>query len=244
MPHLPQSLIVQPFCLGEWQTNCYVVHAGPRDDADKTTQKAGGDCWVIDAGFEPQPMFAYIAEHDLTPAAVVLTHAHVDHIAGLAQVRQRYPDVSILIHREEAGFLTDPQLNLSGFLDVPIVAPEATEFLEPGASITMAGRDFEIRHTPGHSPGGVTLYHEPGAEREGDQTSAAAAPVAAPVAIVGDALFAGSIGRTDFPTSDHETLIRAIHDQLLTLPDATRILPGHGPTSTIGQERRSNPFLR
>lgn len=215
------KLHIECFCLGDWQTNCYVVHAA---DVVGTQSSA---CWIIDAGFEPESMLDYITERKLDPRAVVLTHAHVDHIAGLAEIHAAFPRLPILIHRDEAIFLTDPQLNLSAWLGEPIVAPAATGFLEPGRTITLADHIFEVRHTPGHSPGGVTLYHE-----------------ASQVAIVGDALFAGSIGRTDFPTSDHATLIAAIHSQLMSLPDAVRVLPGHGPATTIGRERRGNPFLR
>ncbi len=215
------KLHIEAFCLGDWQTNCYVVHV---DGAAASDAHA---CWIIDAGFAPEAMLEYIAARRLEPRAVLLTHAHVDHIAGLAEIHKAYPPAPILIHRDEAAFLTDPQLNLSAWLDEPIVAPAATGFLKPGETIALAGFAFEIRHTPGHSPGGVTLYNE-----------------AAGVAIVGDALFAGSIGRTDFPTSDHATLIRAIHEQLMSLPDTVRILPGHGPETTIGRERRANPFLR
>ncbi len=212
----PAKLVVRGFPLGDWQTNCFVVHA-----------KAGRDCWIIDAGFEPQPLIDYIQQQQLTPRLIVQTHAHVDHIAGLAALRALWLDTPILIHEAERDFLTDPMLNLSIALADPIVAPPADRLLQHGEELELDGLTFTIRHTPGHSPGGITLYCP-----------------AAGVALVGDALFAGSIGRTDFPTSDHQTLMDAIHNQLLTLPDDTHILPGHGPASTIGQERRTNPFLR
>ena len=207
-------LHIESFCLGQWMTNCFVVRAG------------GQACWIVDAGFEPQAMIGYVQQHRLEPRAVLLTHAHVDHIAGLAAVRQAWPDLPVLIHRDEQDFLTDPARNLSIMLEEPIVAPPATGSLAHGQMLELDERCFEVRHTPGHSPGGVTLYDAHGGE-----------------AIVGDTLFSGSIGRTDFPNADHGQLIRSIRQQLLTLPEATRILPGHGPKSTIGQERRNNPFL-
>jgi hydroxyacylglutathione hydrolase len=187
----------------------------------------GLPCWIIDAGMEPDPLVAAIRDHHLQPQAVLLTHAHLDHIAGLEELREFWPELPILIHPAEAEFLTEPELNLSIMIDEPIVAPRATGFLNAGDHVTLAGLQFEVRHTPGHSPGGITLYQPQ--ER---------------IAFVGDALFQGSIGRTDFPTSDHELLIRSIHEQLLTLPDHTRIFPGHGPPTTIGAERRGNPFLQ
>jgi glyoxylase-like metal-dependent hydrolase (beta-lactamase superfamily II) len=204
------------FSLGDWQTNCYVLHIPPR----------GGPCWIVDAGFDPQPMIDYIRERDLRLEKILLTHAHVDHIAGLHDLRRALADAPILIHPAERQFLTDTFLNLSVMTDSPVVAPPADGELTPGEPLHLQDLAFEVRHTPGHSPGGVTLY-QPNAG----------------LALVGDALFAGSVGRSDFPTSDGEMLIRGIREQLLTLPDATRVLPGHGPETTIGAERRHNPYL-
>jgi len=205
---------IETFTLGPWMTNCYIVAVGKV-------------CWIVDAGFEPEPMLDFIAREGLQPTQVVLTHAHVDHIAGLWQVRAAHADIPIVIHETEAEFLTDAALNLSIALDEPIVAPDATGTLRHGDALQLEGETFHVRHTPGHSPGGICLYHE-------GQKSA----------IVGDTLFAGSIGRYDFPTSDGRTLFESIRTQLLTLPDDTRVLPGHGPETTIGRERASNPFLQ
>ena len=209
----PHDLQIQTFALGQWQTNCYVVSVG----------KA---CWIIDAGFDPEQMLDAIDEQGLNVEQVVLTHAHLDHIAGLHAVRHRYPDVPILIHADEEDFLTDTRLNLSAGIMDAVVAPEATGLLHHGETLELAGIPFEIRHTPGHSPGGITLV-------QNDNK----------VAIVGDTLFAGSIGRFDFPTSDGPRLMQSIAEQLMTLPDDTHVLPGHGPATTIGQERVTNPYL-
>lgn len=205
---------IKPFTLGDWMTNCYVVRG------------SGSACWIVDAGFEPAPMLDYIEREGLEPRRLVLTHAHVDHIAGVAAVREQYPELEILIHEAERDFPGDAALNLSVALAQPVIAPEPTTTLGHGQTLELDELRFQIRHTSGHSPGGITLY-------EPDQG----------VALVGDALFAGSIGRTDFPTSDHARLIASIREQLLTLPDPTRVLPGHGPETTIGAERGGNPFL-
>jgi len=213
MPDQVPALSIQTFCLGQWQTNCYVL-------------SVGRSCWIVDAGFDPEPMLDHIAARGLKLEKVVLTHGHLDHIAGLTAVRHRHPDVPILIHADEEDFLTDTRLNLSAAFVQPVVAPEATDLLQHGDAIELAGVKFGIRHTPGHSPGGITLVQP---EHN--------------VAIVGDTLFAGSIGRYDFPTSDGQTLMRSIREQLLTLPDDTRVLPGHGPETTIARERAANPYL-
>lgn len=211
------TLHIKSFCLGDWQTNCYVLHTLDRQ----------GPCWIVDAGFAPAPMIDYINDRELNLEKILLTHAHVDHIAGLHDIRTALGSAPILIHPEERAFLTDTFLNLSAMTDTPIVAPDADGDLTPDTKLNLGDLPFEIRHTPGHSPGGVSLY-QPHAK----------------VALVGDALFAGSIGRHDFPTSDGPLLLQSIREQLLTLPDQTCILPGHGPQTTIANERQSNPFLQ
>lgn len=210
------KLQLEMFTLGPWQTNCFLLWV-----------EGGRDCWIIDAGFEPAPMIEAIEARGLGVTRIVLTHGHADHIGGLAEMSERWPDAPIAIHPEERAFLSDPTLNLSGPFGMPFTAPPADETLEGGQRLTLGETAFEVMHTPGHSPGGVTL-HQPEAG----------------LAIVGDTLFAGGIGRYDFPTSDGPTLMRSIQDKLLTLPDGTRIYPGHGPATTIAAEKRGNPFLR
>lgn len=203
------------FPLGMWQTNCYLLHPQGRPEA-----------WIIDAGFDPEPMLEAIRERNLSPVAVVLTHAHLDHIAGLEDIRRAFPEIPILIHPAEKQFLLQPDLNLSAFWERPVVAPAATGFLEHGQIIQLGDFKFQVRHTPGHSPGGICLY-----QKESN------------LLIAGDTLFYESIGRSDFPTSSGPQLIRSIRQQILTLPDETRVYPGHGPETTVGHERRYNPFI-
>lgn len=204
------------FALGPFETNCYVVAAD-----------GSADCWIVDASFEPEPMIEHVGEAGLAPAALVLTHAHVDHIAGVSAVLAAFPGLPVWMHPAEAAWLNSPMLNLSEAMGAPVTAPGPDAPLEHGQRISLAGTSWTILHTPGHSPGGITLHCE-----------------AAGLAIVGDALFAGSIGRTDFPGSDFDTLAASIRDRLYTMPDETRVLPGHGPETTIGREKRSNPFVR
>ncbi|MEM6460208.1 MAG: MBL fold metallo-hydrolase [Planctomycetota bacterium] len=211
----PDALFITAFALGPFQTNCYVVTSA--DDR----------AWLVDVGSDPGPMLDHVEAQNLTVEKIILTHAHADHIAGLGEAVERYPDALVLIHEDETDFLTDTTLNLSAGFGFPVVAPEAGGTLRHGDRLTLADHSFEIRHTPGHSPGGITLY-------QADQG----------VALVGDTLFAGSIGRFDFPTSDGPALLRSIHKQLLTLPDDTEVHPGHGPATTIGDERATNPYLR
>lgn len=212
---------IQGFALGPFATNCYVIHVPP-DPA----------CWIIDASFEPDPLIAYVREHNLTPERIILTHAHIDHIAGLDLVRRAFPTgpdgqpVPVIIHEDEASWLTDPVLNLSASHGELIMTKPAEETFKGGETLSLAGTDWRVLHTPGHSPGGITLVH--------DESHSA---------IVGDTLFAGSIGRFDFPTSNEADLFNSIRDVLYALPDETIAYPGHGPTTTIGHEKRSNPFV-
>lgn len=207
---------IQMHCLGPWMTNCYIVHQVGRDA-----------CWIIDASFEPETLIASVQQQKLVPEKIILTHAHIDHIAGLELLHKTWPAVPILIHAMERDFLADTSLNLSLHAGMPIVAPEATDTLAQGQKLTLDDLTFEVRHTPGHSPGGIALveHHEK-------------------VAIVGDTLFEDSIGRYDFPTSSPTDLFNSIKTQLMTLPDDMRIFPGHGRSSTIGRERRHNPYLQ
>jgi len=214
-PAVAGDLNIECFSLGEWQTNCYLLH------------RAGGKpCWLVDAGFDPQPMIEAVRRNNLEPQRLVLTHAHVDHIGGIAAVRAVWPDLPIAIHEAEVSFLSRPDQNLSLFLESPVIAPEADDVLHHGDELELDGLVFEVRHTPGHSPGGITLV-------QADSHAA----------LVGDALFHDSVGRVDFPTSDGPTLLKSIQEQLLSLPDETRVLAGHGPETTIGRERANNPFL-
>lgn len=202
------------FELGPFATNAYVL-------------RNGSTCDVIDCPYEPDELLRYLAQNKLTPERLVLTHAHCDHIGGLSDFRKAFSACRVLIHAAEAQFLSQPELNLSAFFGQPLSLPGADELVHDGQKLTLAGAMWTVLHTPGHSPGGITLY---------SQTLG--------VAIVGDTLFAGSIGRSDFPTSDFDTLVSSIRSRLYTLPDETRALPGHGPATTIGKERRTNPFVR
>lgn len=210
-------LSIKPFALGPFETNCHVVSAEDQ-------------CWIVDAGYDPAPMIDFVRTRNLSPQALLLTHAHADHIAGIDDVITAFGEMPILIHPSETDWLTDPTLNLSASMGVPIRTHPPTGTLEHDQHLTLADTRWRAIHVPGHSPGGIALYHEPS---EGP-----------PVLIAGDALFAGSIGRTDFPTSDHDLLIRSIRDRLYTLPGETLVLPGHGPPTTIERERRTNPFVR
>lgn len=210
------GVVIDRFSLGPFATNCYVVRAEGSDD-----------CWIVDASFSPGKMLERVREAALTPRSIILTHAHLDHIGGLDEVRRAYPGVPAFIHEAEKDFLEDPELNLSGAYGFPVRVRAAERTLQGGETLTLAGTRWEVLHTPGHSPGGLTLWC-----RE------------AGVALVGDTLFRESVGRFDFPTSDQETLERSIREVLYALPNDTRVLPGHGEETTIGHEKRHNPFVR
>lgn len=211
-------LRVQGLALGPFQTNGYIVSV-----------QGARECWVIDAPYGAERLVAVLQQQGLTPSALILTHAHADHIAGAFAVVNafRKDGVPVWMHQAEERWMSDPVLNLSDSMGMPVTAPDAQRFLNHGEVLELGGVHFEVRHTPGHSPGSISLY-----------------AASAGVVFAGDALFAGSIGRTDFPGSSHEQLLESIRRHLYTLPDQTTVWPGHGPSTTIGREKRSNPYVR
>jgi hydroxyacylglutathione hydrolase len=212
-------VVVETFPLGPFETNCYVVYEAPA--------APGKPCWIVDASFEPGEMIERVRGLGLQPEKLILTHAHVDHIAGVDEVRRAFPNLPVLIHAAERDWLTDPQKNLSMAMGMPVTAAGFAGTLAEGDELTLGSSTWKVLHTPGHSPGSITLHNA----RDG-------------IALAGDALFAGSIGRTDFPGSSFDQLARSIREKLYTLPDATGVYPGHGPATTTGREAQTNPFVR
>ncbi|MCH8880140.1 MAG: MBL fold metallo-hydrolase [Planctomycetes bacterium] len=186
-------------------------------------------CWVVDPGFAPATdnLLKYLTESNLSPEAVILTHAHADHIAGLSQVLNVHEMLPVHLAKIEWSYLEDPSQNLSMMtgMELRVKAPELRD-LAPDQVLELGGTQWQVLDTSGHSPGGRTLYCSQ-----------------AQTAIVGDALFAGSIGRVDFPHSDGPRLLSNIREKLFTLPGATRVCSGHGPDTTIEIERSTNPFF-
>lgn len=213
------EIVYRGFALGPFETNCFVVQAVGSGGSET--------CWIVDAGFDPGVLIGYVRDEGLTPEALVLTHAHADHIGGVREVLEAFPGTPIWIHEAEEAWLGDPNLNLSASMGMGVTTPGADRLLTEGDELTLAGSKWQVFHTPGHSPGSVSLWCE-----------------SAGIALVGDALFAGSIGRTDFPGCSFEVLEASIREKLYTLPESTRALPGHGPETTIGREMASNPFVQ
>ncbi len=211
------SELIEGYTLGPFATNCYVVRV------------AGGDaCWFVDASWGAAALVERVKELGLRPEKLLLTHAHPDHIAGVPEVKGAMPDLPVAIHGAEREWLTDATKNLSTALGgEAITVGAADEILEDGQALSLGETEWEVLHTPGHSPGGVSLYC-----------------AGLGVVIAGDTLFAGSIGRFDFPSSDEGALFASIREKLYALPDETVVLPGHGAATTVGREKASNPFVR
>ena len=208
---------VDHLILGDFETNCYVLRA---DDKDK-------DCVIIDTGLQVNNLLKLLKEKELNPKAVILTHGHADHITGVAALREIYENIKVFIHTLDADMLTRASSNLSMLSGQFFKTTPADELLEDGDIIEQAGLTLEVIHTPGHTKGGICLYLR-------DEN----------VLFSGDTLFADSVGRTDLPGGNMGQLIEAIHEKLCTLPDKTKVYPGHGPETTIEREKAHNQYLQ
>ena len=204
--------------VGEIQANCYLVGDGKSKDIA-----------VIDPGGDGPDIIARIEKKGLNPVYIINTHGHIDHMWANADLKAAYPEAKLLIHEADAHMLESPSSNLSSFMGRSITSPPADRTLVEGDRVKIGAIELKVVHIPGHSPGGIALVTEDSGKT---------------CVFGGDALFAYSIGRTDFPGGSFEKLTTAIKEKLFVLPDDTVVYPGHGPSTTIGVEKAHNPFLQ
>jgi hydroxyacylglutathione hydrolase len=229
-------VLVAGFPAGAFAANCYIVATAP-----------GEQCVIIDPGQDAEPGIEEIlAEHRLKPAAVLLTHGHIDHVWSVAPVCDAR-DIPAYIHPADRALLSDPGRGFSLgigqelFGGLQFTEPDDVKELTDGMTLNLVGLEIVVNHAPGHTEGSVTFRLPP--DEEAITAGGKSKIDSRGVLFSGDLLFAGSIGRTDLPGGDYPTILRSLSQVCLTLPDETVVLSGHGPQTTIGEERRSNPFL-
>lgn len=205
-------LDVRRLVVGPFQSNCFLVR---RPGAEEAV--------VVDPGAEAERIEDALQEWAAEPTAILLTHAHVDHVGAVAELKERY-GVPVYLHPADRPLYERAAEQGAAFGLALRSPPPPDHELRHGQRLRLAGIPLEVRHAPGHSPGGVVLV--------GDG-----------FAFVGDCVFAGSIGRTDLPGGDARTLLRSIREQILSLPEDTVLCTGHGPETTVGREAGTNPFL-
>ena len=206
---------VHTIVVGPFQVNCYLWW-----------DEASGDGFIVDPGDEATKIIAEIDNVGMRPQAILLTHGHGDHIAAVSDIKEHY-SIPLAIGRGEEQMLANPAINLSGSYGQPVVTPLPEHLLDDEQVFSISGLSLRTLFTPGHTPAGVCFLEEE-----------------LGILFCGDTLFLSSIGRTDFPGSSHEQLIRSIQTKILTLPDTVVCYPGHGPQTTVGSERTNNPFLQ
>jgi hydroxyacylglutathione hydrolase len=225
VPQLPDCLTLDTRVVGAFAENTYVLAC-----ADTRV------CFIVDPGGDAPDIAALIAKHDLKPAAILLTHAHIDHVAGINDLRRllapAFGELPVYLHPGERDLAESAPMFAQLFGLPAIETPVITDPLLPGVTMDFGQLKVSTRLTDGHSPAGLSLV-----------VAHADAPDAPLLVFSGDALFQGSIGRTDLPGGDLAKLLAGIDRELMTLPDETIVLSGHGPATTIGRERRFNPFL-
>jgi hydroxyacylglutathione hydrolase len=208
-------MILESFPVGPLRCNCTIL-------GDEVTREA----IVVDPGDNLPEILSRLKKHGLSLRQIVVTHAHIDHVGGAALLKKA-TGAPVLLNQRDLELLGAMEMQ-AGWLGVPtpeVTSPDASA--EDGLTVGLETLPAEVIHTPGHTPGSICLLFR-----------------AQNLLVAGDTLFAGSIGRTDLPGGDGQQILRSLRDRLLVLPDTTRVLPGHGPETTIGQERQSNPFLR
>ncbi len=223
-------MLIASFPAGPWQTNCYVVATA-----------SGSECVIVDPGMEALAgIHEVVDEQRLKPVAVMVTHGHLDHMFSVTPVCSSYT-TTCWIHPDDRLLLADPLRRMgpeaAAMLQqlsptTTFVEPDDVQELTDGATVEVAGLSFGAIHAPGHTPGSV-MFRSP-YDNDGSVDS---------VVFSGDVLFAGSIGRTDLPGGDHNDMLRSLQTKVLPLPDSVVVMPGHGPLTTIGQERAANPYL-
>lgn len=231
-------MLIEGFPAGSWSTNCYIVATGPGEPAV-----------IIDPGQDSiEGIREIISRNRLHPAAVILTHGHIDHVWSVAPLGKEF-DVPALIHSKDRYRLADPagssfaaareQLLAMTKGELELTEPEKIEVLDSNTSLVIAGIDFEFEHAPGHTEGSMVIRHmgtgNMGTGNMGTEGN---------LLFSGDVLFAGSIGRTDLPGGSPQDMVSTLRTVILPLPDSTLVYPGHGPTTSIGIERSANPYLR
>jgi hydroxyacylglutathione hydrolase len=210
-----EAMIIKMLAVGPFAANCYIV------GSPETKQGL-----IIDPGAEADTILKTVRQTGLSISIIVITHAHIDHVGALREVQAK-TNAQFAIHEAEKGFVFSTPMRMLTSLGVsPVKSPPRPDrLLKDGDLIDVADLHFEVLYTPGHSSGGICLSGHG-------------------VVFSGDTLFDLGIGRTDFPGMSHELLIKSIREKLMVLPDETVVYPGHGPPTTIGDERRGNPFLR
>lgn len=201
--------------LGPFMTNTYILY-------NEETMEG----LVVDPSFTPDHYIKAIQDKKIRLLSIFLTHVHVDHMAGMNELRRAFPDAKMYMDKRDRPFLQDAERNLSSMFPVPTLVDDADVWVKDGDEIETCGYTFRVIDTAGHTPGGISFY----LQKEG-------------IVFTGDSLFQGSIGRTDFPGGSMKELTGSIKKNLFSLPDSTVVLSGHGNQTTIGEEKRSNPFL-
>lgn len=208
-------MLLEKITVGSYATNCYIM-------ADEETKEA----IVIDPGSEPERILSKLTKHDLKAKYIVLTHAHGDHIGAIAEIKKE-TGAKILLHHDEAYMLEDSSKNFSKSIHGKPVSVKADETIGEGDRLNVGKLKVEVIHTPGHTFGGICLY-----------------VASEKILITGDTLFYGSVGRSDLEGGNHKQLIQGIIDKIMKLDDSVTVYPGHGATTSIGFERRKNPFIQ